>query len=142
MLGIKRIDHVSVATGDLEGRVRFYKELFAMEMDERFASPADGFKGATLRVPGSDARWELLAPEGEGSFVQRFLDERGPGLHHVTFEVEDATKASAVLREYGIEPFNERTEHGWHQMFIHPRDTGGVLVQLYEVVGEDDTILR
>lgn len=136
MLGIKRIDHVSVATGDLEDRVRFYKELFAMQEVERFDMSADGFKGATLSIPGSPTRWEVLTPVGEDSFLHTFLAGRGPGVHHVTFQVEDAAKAADALRAHGIEPLNERTVHGWHEMFIHPKDSGGVLIQLYEIVGE------
>ena len=135
MLGIKRIDHISVATGDLEGRVQFYKDLFAMEVAESFESPENGFKGVAMSIPGCPTHWEILEPLGEGSFLHRFLATRGQGLHHATFEVEDAAKAAAALRAYGIEPFNEGTVGSWRQMFLHPRDTGGVLIQLYEQIG-------
>ena len=135
MLGIKRIDHVSVVNGDLEDRVRFYTELFGMEVNERFESPEAGFKGAALKIPGSATQWEILEPLGDESFLHRFLAERGAGMHHATFEVEDAVKAAAALRAYGIEPFGESTAGDWKQLFIHPRDSGGVLIQLYEVVG-------
>ncbi len=137
MLGIKRIDHVSVVTGDLSDRIQFYKDLFAMEVVDRFETPEGGFKGVAMSIPGSPTRWEILEPLGDDSFLRQFLAGRGPGMHHVTYEVEDADKAAAALRAYGIEPFNEQTSHGWHQMFLHPKDTGGVLIQLYEVVPED-----
>ena len=123
MLGIKRIDHVSVVHSDLEGRVRFYQDLVGMEVAERFESPAAGFKGVAMSIPGSPTQWEI-----------RFLAERGPGMHHATFEVEDIEKAAAALRSNGIEPFGEGIANDWKQLFIHPRDSGGVLIQLYEQI--------
>ena len=132
MLGIKRIDHVSVVHSDLEGRVRFYRDLFGMEVVEKFETPDGGFKGVALSIPGSPTQWEILEPLGDDSFLHRFLAERGSGMHHATFEVEDIAKAAANLRAYGVEPFGESTAGDWKQLFIHPRDSGGVLIQLYE----------
>jgi len=134
MLGIKRIDHVSVVNGDLEGRIKFYSDLFGMEVAERFETTDGGFKGVALKIPGSPTQWEILEPFGDDSFLHRFLAERGPGMHHATFEVEDVDKAAAALRAYGVEPFGEGTAGDWKQLFIHPRDSGGVLIQLYEKV--------
>jgi methylmalonyl-CoA/ethylmalonyl-CoA epimerase len=134
LLGIKRIDHVSVVNGDLEGRIRFYSDLFGMEVSERFETTEGGFKGAALSIPGSPTQWEILEPLGDDSFLHRFLEQRGPGMHHATFEVEDIAKAAAALRAYGVEPFGESTAGDWKQLFLHPRDTGGVLIQLYEKV--------
>jgi methylmalonyl-CoA/ethylmalonyl-CoA epimerase len=134
MLGIKRIDHVSVVNADLEGRIRFYRDLFGMEVAERFETTEGGFKGVALTIPGSPTQWEILEPLGDDSFLHRFLDQRGPGMHHATFEVEDIAKAAAALRAYGVEPFGESTAGDWKQLFIHPRDSGGVLIQLYEKV--------
>jgi methylmalonyl-CoA/ethylmalonyl-CoA epimerase len=134
MLGIKRIDHVSVVNGDLEGRIRFYRDLFGMEVAERFETTEGGFKGAALTIPGSPTQWEILEPLGADSFLHRFLADRGAGMHHATFEVEDIAKAAAALRAYGVEPFGESTAGNWKQLFLHPRDTGGVLIQLYELL--------
>jgi methylmalonyl-CoA/ethylmalonyl-CoA epimerase len=134
MLGIKRIDHVSVVNGDLEGRIRFYRDLFGMEVAERFETTEGGFRGAALTIPGSPTQWEILQPLGDDSFLLRFLADRGAGMHHATFEVEDIAKAAAALRAYGVEPFGESTAGTWKQLFLHPRDTGGVLIQLYEVI--------
>lgn len=61
----------------------------------------------------------------------------GPGLHHVTFEVEDADKAAEAIRDYGIEPMGGvRRSHGWAETFIHPKDSGGVLFQFYVELDE------
>jgi methylmalonyl-CoA epimerase len=138
MLGIKRIDHVSVVNSDLEGRVKFYRDLFGMEVAERFETTEAGlgFKGVAMSIPGSPTQWEVLEPLGDDSFLHRFLAERGAGMHHATFEVEDIAKAAAALRAYGVEPFGESTSGDWKQLFIHPRDSGGVLIQLYEKVEE------
>ncbi len=136
MLGIKRIDHVSVVNSDLEGRVRFYQDLFGMVVAERFETADGGFKGVAMNIPGSPTQWEILEPFGDESFLHRFLADRGPGMHHATFEVEDIAKAADALRAYGIEPFGEGIAGDWKQLFIHPRDSGGVLIQLYEKLAE------
>jgi methylmalonyl-CoA/ethylmalonyl-CoA epimerase len=134
MLGIKRIDHVSVVHSDIEDRITFYRDLFGMEVVERFETESGAFKGVAMSIPGSPTQWEILEPFGDGSFLHRFLAERGPGMHHATFEVEDIAKAADALRSRGIEPFGEGIQNDWKQLFIHPRDSGGVLIQLYEQI--------
>ena len=64
--------------------------------------------------------------------LRRFLNDRGPGLHHVTFQVTSVDDATKELQEFGFEPFGGRSYQGYKEVFIHPRDTGGVLIQLYE----------
>jgi methylmalonyl-CoA/ethylmalonyl-CoA epimerase len=133
LLPIKRIDHVAIAAESIDERVRFLSELFGMKPGPRYDNPQDGYNGVELTIPGSDTKWEVIEPAGENSFVTRFLGQRGPGLHHVTFEVTDIEAAAKVLRERGIEPVGMRVEGAWNkELFIHPRDTGGVLIQLYE----------
>lgn len=133
MLPIKRIDHVAIAAESIDERVKFLSELFGMKAGARYDNPQDGYNGVELSIPGSDTKWEVIEPAGENSFVTRFLGQRGPGLHHVTFEVTDIEAAAKVLRERGIEPFRMRVEGAWNkELFIHPRDTGGVLIQLYQ----------
>ena len=79
----------------------------------------------------------ILEPLGENSFIEKFLNERGPGLHHVTLEVDDADAAASWLRECGIEPFGgPRVSYDWKEMFVHPKASGGVLFQLYEQLAE------
>ncbi len=107
-------------------------ELFGMTVAGRFQNPESGYNGVTLDVPGGGAQWELLEPSGDDSFLARFLNERGPGLHHVTFQVESVEKATRALEQYGYEPFGGRAYDGYKEVYLHPRDTGGVLFQLYE----------
>jgi methylmalonyl-CoA/ethylmalonyl-CoA epimerase len=133
LLGIKRIDHVAMAASSIDERARFFEELFGMRRGGQYNNPHDGYNGVELTIPGSDAKIEILEPSGERSFVSRFLENGGSMYHHVTFEVHDVVKAAQVLRERGIEPFGMRLENAWNkELFIHPRDTGGILIQLYQ----------
>ena len=132
MLGIKRMDHVCMVVAKLEERLPMLTNLFGMKVAGRFDNPTAGYNGVVLDIPGGDAQWELLEPNGDDSFLVRFLKERGPGLHHVTFEVESVDKATEALQAKGVRPFGGRSYESYKEVFIHPKDTGGVLFQLYE----------
>lgn len=132
MLGIKRIDHICMAVWKLDDRLPMLTELFGMKVAGRFENPNIGYNGVTLDIPGGGAQWELLEPAGNDSFIERFLQDRGPGLHHVTYEVESVETATKAMEEYGYEPFGGRSYEGYKEVYMHPRDTGGVLFQLYE----------
>ena len=132
MLGIKRMDHVCMVVWKLDDRLPMLTTLFGFKVAGRFDNPGAGYNGVTLDIPGGGAQWELLEPTGEDSFLARFLNERGPGLHHVTFEVESVDKAIHALRDYGYEPFGGRSYERYKEVYVHPRDSGGVLFQLYE----------
>jgi methylmalonyl-CoA epimerase len=133
LLPIKRIDHVSMAVPDMATRAKFFEDLFGMKAQERYDHPEEGYNGLELSIPGSDTKFELLEPAGEDGFVAKFLGQKGSLYHHVTFEVTDIREAARVLREYGIEPFGYREDADWaRELFLHPRDTGGVLIQLFE----------
>lgn len=132
-LAITKLDHVAVAVSKIDEHLPIYTQLFGMEVLGRFRSEEERYAGVTLDVPGSNAQWEVVQPTSDDSFLARFLRERGPGLHHVTFQVEDVEKAAEILRARGIEPFGGvRVGSTWKELFIHPRDSGGVLIQLYE----------
>jgi methylmalonyl-CoA/ethylmalonyl-CoA epimerase len=132
VLGITRIDHVCQVVEKLDDRIPMLTDLLGMKLASRFENPHAGYNGVTLDIPGKGTQWELLEPRGDDSFLVKFLAERGPGLHHVTFQVESVDKAVEALNGAGYKPFGYR-EHGpYKEVFIHPRDTGGVLFQLYE----------
>jgi len=132
VLGIKRMDHVCMVVAKLEDRLPMLTELFGMKVAGRFDNPSAGYNGVVLDIPGGDAQWELLEPNGDDSFLVRFLKERGPGLHHVTFQVESVEKATKALQDFGYEPFGGRSYERYKEVYVHPRDAGGVLFQLYE----------
>jgi methylmalonyl-CoA/ethylmalonyl-CoA epimerase len=135
-LGIVAINHLSHAFHDRVALAQWYEQVFGME--RFYSSPAGddrAFTTEVLETPTRQMRWEVLEPQGEGSFVQRFLDRRGPGMHHVTFEVGDWERALDACAYHGIPVFGAREgETGgsvWREAFIHPRHTGGMLVQLF-----------
>ncbi|MBI1885037.1 MAG: VOC family protein [Chloroflexi bacterium] len=131
-VGIQRLDHVCWAVWKLSDALPLLTELLGLRVVGQWRNEEAGYSGVALEVPGGNGNIELLEPLGDDSFLLRFLKERGPGLHHVTFEVEDVEKAAAAMRAFGIEPFRGvRRSHGWAETYIHPRDSGGVLFQLY-----------
>lgn len=135
MLRAKRVDHVSMAVWDLEQQVAFFEKTFGWKVHARFKNEREGYSGAVMDIAPGQPQFEILEPLGEHSFLHRFLRERGPGVHHVTIEVEDADAAAEHLRGCGVEPFGgPRVSWDWKEFFVHPRDTNGVLFQLYEQV--------
>jgi methylmalonyl-CoA/ethylmalonyl-CoA epimerase len=135
LIPIKRVDHISFATWSIEKSLAWFEQVMGLKVAHRFQNPEEGYSGAVLDLPNKQLQFELLEPLGEDSFVERFLRTRGPGFHHVTVEVEDIEAAAAALRRAGIEPFRGiHRSHDWLQTYIHPRDGGGVLWQLFEEV--------
>ncbi len=132
-VGWKRFDHYSIAVPDARKAADFHMKLFGIEENNTSTSDPD-FLATTLDMPKKQGQVEFLEPTSDDSFIRKFLAQRGPGVHHITIEVEDIEKAAAFLREeMGIEPFRGVFSDGeWKQTFIHPRDSGGVLYQLYE----------
>jgi methylmalonyl-CoA/ethylmalonyl-CoA epimerase len=133
-LGWKRFDHYSIAVPDAEKTIAFHQKLFGLTENHPFTSGAEGFTGAVLDMPKKQGQIEILEPDGDDSFLHKFLERNGPGVHHITIEVDDIEQAAAFLREeMGIEPYRGIWSDGeWKQTFIHPRDSGGVLYQLFE----------
>jgi len=135
-IGINRLDHVCWAVHRIDDVLPLLTDLMGMTVEGRFEDPEVGYRGVGLRVPGGTGHFEVLEPYDEKSYLHRFLKERGPGLHHVTFEVKDADRAARAIKEYGIEPLGGvKRSHGSAETYIHPKDSGGVLFQFY--VGEE-----
>ncbi|HEX6469344.1 MAG TPA: VOC family protein [Streptosporangiaceae bacterium] len=135
-LGIVAIDHVCQAFHDRDELARWYADLAGFVQVWR--TPADehpDMADLVMNIPGSTICWEIIMPRGDDSFIERFLDRSGPAAHHVTFEVADWDRALAACRHHGTPTFGEN-EGGtdgaaWRDAFIHPKHTGGVLVQLF-----------
>jgi len=137
-VGIKRFDHVCWAVWKVEDVLPFLTSLLGCREVGRFRNEEEGYAGVALAVPGSDTHIEVLEPTSEDSFLARFLRRRGPGIHHLTFEVEDVERAAEAVRAFGIEPWGGvRRDDGWVETFVHPKDSGGVLIQFYK--DEDHT---
>lgn len=128
-----RIDHVSLAAKDLDWQLDFQSRVFGMEQISRWEDDELGYVGAEMTIPGSLLNFEIIQPSRPDSFVQKFIDERRPGMHHICCEVTDVDRAAEALRGEGIEPFGGVIESDWRRhTFIHPKDGGGVLFQLFE----------
>jgi methylmalonyl-CoA/ethylmalonyl-CoA epimerase len=125
------VHHVGIAVADLDEAVASYAALFGATLEHREQVPEQGVEAASLRLAGS--RVELLSPLGPDTPVGRFLAKRGPGMHHVAFEVEDVAAELDRLRSQGARLIDEQPRRGLFGLqvgFVHPDATGGVLAEL------------
>ena len=133
MIKVKRIDHVAIAVADRDASARQLEGLFGLATGAREHVAGQKTDVAFLNAGGDDAAsLELCAPAGNES-LQRFIDKRGPGLHHVCFEVDDLPAALASLKAAGVRLIDEaprRGARGHWVAFLHPAATGGVLFEL------------
>jgi LAO/AO transport system kinase len=125
------IDHLGIAVKDLEDAVRFY-ECIGLAVNHR--ETVEQEKVHVAMLPAGDSRIELLEPSTADSTVAKFLEKRGPGLHHVALRVPDLRAAVGRLRASGARLLNEpRAGAGGHlYVFVHPASTGGVLLELIQ----------
>jgi methylmalonyl-CoA/ethylmalonyl-CoA epimerase len=133
LIPLKRVDHISMAHPDWKAQAELLERVLGFKFLHSWeAHEGSDFAGSVSQVRGTGIEWEIIAPAGPGSFVQRFLDEQGPGLHHVTVEVRDLDEACAVLERQGIKPLGGIQDDGqWKLTYIHPKDSGGILWQLF-----------
>jgi methylmalonyl-CoA/ethylmalonyl-CoA epimerase len=137
MIKVKHIDHVAIAVASIGESVQQLGGLFQLP-----ATPLEHVAAQKTDVvflkPDGDTAIELICPSGNES-LQRFLDKRGPGLHHICFEVEDLAAALQTLKAAGVALIDEvprRGARGHWVAFLHPRATGGVLFELCQKGGE------
>ena len=129
------IDHVGVAVPDLDEAVAFYRDVLGMRVVHEETNPEQGVREAMVRVGDSSSCVQLLAPLDASSPIARFLDRSGPGLQQVAYRVHDVEAASRAMRERGIRTVYDEPRRGTAGSrinFLHPKDTGGVLVELVE----------
>jgi methylmalonyl-CoA/ethylmalonyl-CoA epimerase len=128
-----RIDHIGVAVDDLESAVALYRDLLGMREQHRERIEDFGVDAVLLEI--GNGHVELLFPLGADTAVGRFLERRGPGLHHVAYRTDDIDGALESMRSAGMELIDERPRAGIRSSrvaFVHPRSTGGVLTELVE----------
>ena len=125
------IHHLGVAVADLDEAVTTYERVFGARVEHRETVPEQGVEAASLRV--GEGRVELLASLGEDTPVGKFLAKRGPGMHHVAYEVADVQSALDELQEKGVELVDDRPRQGLFGLevaFLHPDALDGVLAEL------------
>lgn len=133
------IDHLGIAVRSIEEALRFYEQTLGMQVAGREVVESEQVNVAML-LAGADphpSRIELLEPSSDTSTIAKFLDKRGPGLHHIALRVDDLAAAIGRLKAAGAKLLNEpRAGAGGHTyVFVHPSSTGGVLLELIQKEG-------
>jgi methylmalonyl-CoA epimerase len=127
----RAIHHVGVAVEDLDAAVATYERLFGGRVEHRERVDDQGVEAASLRL--GESRVELLAALGDDTPVGRFIAKRGPGMHHVAYEVDDVRAALAQLAEEGVELIDTAPRRGMFGLqvaFVHPESVHGVLSEV------------
>ena len=133
------IDHVGIAVPDLDEAIAFYRDTYGMTVLHEETNEEQGVREAMVGVGGSGSCIQLLAPLSESSTIAKFLDRNGPGIQQLAYRVEDVDKVSQVLRERGVRTLYDEPRRGTAGSrinFLHPKDAGGVLVELVEPATE------
>ena len=135
MAKIIRINHVAIVVPEIEGALSFWRDALGLDLHHVEDVPSQRSQVAFLPVEGSEV--ELVKPTSEDSGVAKFLADRGAGMHHLCFEVDDIDGMLANLKAKGIRLINETAMQleGRKVAFIHPKSANGVLVELYQVTG-------
>ena len=128
-----RIDHVGVATDDLEAAIALYEQTFGMPLVHRETVEEQGVEAVLLDV--GDGHVELLSPLGPETPVGKFVARKGPGLHHVAYAVSDIEATLSSLSEAGVELIDSEPRRGIRDSrvaFVHPKSTGSVLTEIVQ----------
>jgi methylmalonyl-CoA epimerase len=131
-----RIDHIGVAVEDLDAAIALYEKTYAMELVHRETVAEQGVEAVLLDV--GENHVELLAPLGPDTPVGKFLAKKGPGIHHVAYQVTDIDATLASLKEAGLRLIDETPRigiRGSRVAFLHPAASGGVLTEIVEPAG-------
>ena len=131
----EQIDHVGIAVPDLDEAIAFYRDTFGIESVHEEVNEQQGVREAMLAVGDGSTRIQLLAPLSPQSTIATFLDRNGPGVQQVAYTVTDVAAVSQTLRERGLRLLYDRPCPGTAGSlvnFVHPKDAGGVLVELVQ----------
>lgn len=133
MAKIKKINHVAIAVSDVDASLTFWRDALGLAVDHIEDVPSQ--KATVVFIPVGDSEVELVRPTSEDTGVAKFLAERGGGMHHLCFEVDDIEGMLEDLKVKGVRLINETPLElpGRKMAFIHPKSSGGVLVELYEI---------
>jgi methylmalonyl-CoA/ethylmalonyl-CoA epimerase len=132
------IDHVGIAVADLDEAIAFYRDTYGMQVLHEETNEEQGVREAMVGVGDAEAPHsciQLLAPLGPDSTIAKFLDRNGPGIQQLAYRVRDVDEVCRVLRERGVRTLYDEPRRGTAGSrinFLHPKDAGGVLVELVE----------
>ena len=129
------IDHVGIAVRDLDEAIAFYADTFGMTVRHQETNEEQGVREAMVGVADTEQCIQLLAPLDETSTIAKFLDRSGPGLQQLAYRVTDVEQVAAVLRQRGLRLLYDEPRRGTSDSrvnFVHPKDAGGVLVELVQ----------
>jgi methylmalonyl-CoA/ethylmalonyl-CoA epimerase len=133
--GLLAIDHVGIAVPDLDVAIAFYRDVLGLRLAHVEVNDGQGVREAMMSVGDSGSSIQLLAPIGPDSTIARFLDKSGPGIQQMAYRVADIEFACGVLRAAGLRLLYDTAQLGTAGAlinFIHPKDAGGVLVELVQ----------
>jgi methylmalonyl-CoA/ethylmalonyl-CoA epimerase len=127
------IDHVAIAVRDLDGAIAYYHDTFGCEVEHREVVESDGVEEALLKV--ADSYIQLLTPTRPDSPVAKYLENKGEGLHHIGYRVDDCAAALAAVKEQGHRVIDEAPRpgsRGTTVAFVHPKTAFGTLIELVQ----------
>jgi methylmalonyl-CoA epimerase len=133
-----QLDHIGIAVADIESALAFYRDALGLEIDPPEEVPSQRVRAHF--IPAGEAALELLEATAEDSPIAKYLQQRGPGLHHITLRVDDLAAALAHLKARGVRLIDEAPRPGAHGSlvaFVHPASAHGVLVELKQRPASD-----
>ena len=134
MARITKVNHVAIVVADIEQSLVFWRDALGLELDHVEDVPSQ--KAVVAFLPLGDSEVELVQPSSADTGAGKFLAERGGGMHHLCFEVDDIDAKLEELKARGVRLINEVPLElpGRKMAFVHPKSTGGVLVELYQLI--------
>jgi len=135
MAKVTKINHVAIVVSDIEASLGFWRDALGLRLDHVEDVPSQ--KAVVAFLPVGEGEVELVKPTSEDTGAAKFLQERGSGMHHLCFEVDDLDGMILKLKEKDVRLINDApiTLEGRRLIFIHPKSASGVLVELYELTG-------
>jgi methylmalonyl-CoA/ethylmalonyl-CoA epimerase len=133
MAKVNKINHVGIAVADIDEALKFWRDILGIELSH--VEDAVAAKSRVAFLPVGESDLELVAPLSEDASVAKYLAEKGGGIHHICVEVDDVAATLADLKAKGVRLIDEEPKEmpGRKMAFVHPKSTGGVLLELYEI---------
>ena len=137
IMKIEKIEHIGIAVKSIKDAMKFYGDILNLGLSEIVDVPSRKLRIAFIELSGT--KLELLESIGEGSVIDKFIQKKGEGIHHISFEVDDIEAELSALKSRGVQLINEKPYLNAHKnlvAFINPRSTRGVLVELIQTMNK------